>query len=69
MVPYLGHEFVDALRSAATDGPIADTAGAALAGTEPESPAPCRRIALLALSHILRAVASKWMIYIILICS
>jgi hypothetical protein len=68
MVPYIGHEFVDTLRSPATDRPIADTAGKALTGTKPESPAPCRRIALLALSHILRAVTSKWMIYIILIC-
>jgi hypothetical protein len=68
MVPYLGHEFVDTLRSAATDRPIAETAGTALAGTEPESPAPCRRIALFVLSLILRAVTSKWMIYTILIC-
>lgn len=68
MVPYLGHEIVDILRSPAADRPIADKAGTALAGKEPESPAPCRRIALLVLSHILRAVTSKWMIYIILIC-
>jgi hypothetical protein len=68
MVPYIGHEIVDILRSPATDRPIAGTAGTALAWTEPESPAPCRRIALLVLSHILRAVTSKWMIYIILIC-
>jgi hypothetical protein len=68
MVPYLGHEIVDILRSPAADRPIADKAGTALAGKEPESPAPCRRIALIVLSHILRAVTSKWMIYIILIC-
>jgi hypothetical protein len=68
MVPYIGHEIVDILRSPATDRPIANTAGTALARTEPESPAPCRRIALLVLSYILKAVTSKWMIYIILIC-
>jgi hypothetical protein len=68
MVPYLGHEFVDTLRSPATDRPIADTAGTALAETEPRASARCRRIALLVLSHILRVVTSKWMIYIVLIC-
>jgi hypothetical protein len=68
MVPYLGHEIVEILRPPATDRPIADTVGTALAGTEPEASAPCRCIALLVLSHILRAVTSKWMIYIILIC-
>jgi hypothetical protein len=68
MVPYIGHEVVDILRSPATDRPIAGTARTALGWTAPESPAPCRRIALLALSHILRVVTSKWMIYIILIC-
>jgi hypothetical protein len=68
MVPYIGHEIVDILRSPAADRPIAGTAGTALAWTELELPAPCRRIALLVLSHILRVVTSKWMIYIILIC-
>jgi hypothetical protein len=68
MVPYIGHEIVDILRSPAADRPIAGTAGTALALAEPEASAPCRRIALFVLSHILRAVTSKWMIYIILIC-
>jgi hypothetical protein len=69
MVPYIGHEIVDILRSPAADRPIAgSTAGTALAWAEPEASAPCRRIALFVLSHILRAVTSKWMIYIILIC-
>jgi hypothetical protein len=68
MVPYIGHEIVDILRPPATDRPIADTAGTALARVAPRASAPCKRIALLVLSHILTAVTSKWMIYIILIC-
>jgi hypothetical protein len=62
MLPYIGHEVVDILRSPATDQPVADTVGTALAWTEPEAPAPRRRITLLVLSHILRVVTSKWMI-------
>jgi hypothetical protein len=65
MLPYIGHEVVDILRSPATDRPVADTAAA---WTEPESPAPRTRITLLVLSHILRVVTSKWVIYIMLIC-
>jgi hypothetical protein len=68
MVPYIGHEIVDVLRSSATDRPIAGTAGTALAGTKPRASTRCRRIALLVLSHVLRVVTSKWTIYIILIC-
>jgi hypothetical protein len=68
MLPNIGYEVVDILRSPATDRPAADTAGTALACTEPESPAPCRRITLLVLSHVLSVVTSKWVIYIILIC-
>jgi hypothetical protein len=68
MLPYIGHEVVDILRSPATDRPVADTVGTAAASTEPESPAPRTRITLLVLSYILRVVTSMWMIYIILIC-
>jgi hypothetical protein len=68
MLPYISREIVDVLRSPAADRPIADTVGTALAWVAPRASTPCRRIALLVLSHILRAVTGKWVIYIILIC-
>jgi hypothetical protein len=72
MLPHMGPEFVEALRSLATNRPATDTSGAV-----PQSPyackrlnrlAPFQRVAVLVFSRILAIVTSKWMIYLILIC-
>lgn len=68
MLPYIGHEVVDVLRSATMDGQPAAKASAAHPSEEPEALVPVRRVMPLVLSHLLGIGTSKWMIYIMLIC-
>ena len=68
MLPYIGHEIVDVLRSATMDGQSAAKVSAAHASDEPEALVPARRVMPLVLSHLLGMGTSKWMIYIMLIC-
>jgi hypothetical protein len=72
MLPHMGPEFVEALRSLATNRPDTDTSQAtsqsAPACKKLDCLAPCRRITLLVVSRILAVVTSKWMIYLILVC-
>jgi hypothetical protein len=72
MLPHMGPEFVEALRSLATNRPDTDTSRAtsqsAPARERLDHLAPCRRITLLVFSRILAVVTSKWMIYLILVC-
>jgi hypothetical protein len=66
MLPHMGPEFVEALRSLATNRPTTDTSRA----TSPTAPAckrldrlaPFQRDTLVVLSRILAVITSKWMI-------
>jgi hypothetical protein len=72
MLPHMGPEFVEALRSRATNRPATDTPRAIsqspYACKRLDRLAPFQRVTLLFLSRILAVVTSKWMIYLILIC-
>jgi hypothetical protein len=69
MLPYMGPEFVEALRSLATNRPATDTARAtspsALACKGLDRLAPFQRVRLVVLSCILAVITSRWMIYVV----
>jgi hypothetical protein len=72
MLPHMGPEFIEVLRSLATNKPAIDTSRA----TSQSTPAckrldrlgPFQRVTRLVLSRILAVMTSKWMICLILCC-
>lgn len=72
MIPYIGHEFVEALQSVGADRPSTETPKTALQPPplhkRRDRAAPFQRVTLRVLSRMLVVVTSKWMIYLIVAC-
>lgn len=67
MLPYIGHEFVEALQSLETDTPTADRAEIVCAPGRRWSPERFQSLIHAIVYWLLSLSTSRWMIYIILI--